>query len=137
MVCINAMNAKEMYALKMTEPQKPRWVKDKVLHKDFEVIRCKSYDDYKDHKNDNSCYILIKVDFEFYEIQVAICNYKHEMLKVFKGKRPQDIYTAIFEYEKKHNLQWFAEKQHIAYLGKELKKAEIALALGNSSYYQE
>lgn len=127
----------QFWGKNMTEPQRPSWVKNKLLHKDFEVIQCRAYDDYKDHKNDNSCYVLIKVDFEFYEIQVAICNYKHEIMKVFKGKRPQDIYNAIFGYEKEHNLQWFAEKQHIAYLGKELKKAEIALALGNFGYYQE
>src|SRR3989338_10193046 len=121
----------------MTELQRPSWVKDKLLHKDFEIIQCKQYDDYKDHNNDDGCYVLIRVDFEFYEIHVAIANYKHEILKVFKGKRPQDIYTSIFEYEKEHNLQWFTKKQHTAYLGKELKKAEIALALGNSGYYQE
>ncbi len=119
----------------MTE--KPKWVKDKTTHENFEVIQCKQYDDYKDHKNDDGCYVLIKVDFEFYEIQVAVCNYKHEILKVFKGKRSQDIYNTIFKYEKDNNLQWFTEKQHIAYLGKELKKAEIALALGSSGYYQE
>ena len=121
----------------MAEPQRPKWVKDKTLHKDFEVIQCKPYDDYKDHKNDEGCYALIKVDFELYEIQLAIVNYKHEILKLFRGKRPQDIYNSLFEYEKKHNLKWFTEKQHIAYIGKELKKAEIALALGNSGYYQE
>src|SRR3989338_5124920 len=121
----------------MEKEEKPRWVKDKILHKDFEVILCKPYDDYKDHKNDEGCYVLIKVDFEFYEIQVAISNYKHEILKVFKGRRAQDIYHAIFEYEKAHGLKWFTEKQHIAYMGKELKKAEIALALGNAGYYQE
>jgi len=121
----------------MINPERPKWVKDKTLSEDFEVIQCKPYDDYKDHKNDNTCYILVKVDFEFYEIQVAICNYKHEIMKVFRGKRAQDIYTAIFNYEKEHNVEWFTEKQHIAYLGKELKKAEIALALGNTGYYQE
>lgn len=121
----------------MTELARPAWVKNKSLHEDFEIIQCKQYDDYKDHKNDNGCYVLIKVDFEFYEIQVAVCNYEHEILKVFKGKRPQDIYTAIFEYEKEHNFNWFTEKQHIAYIGKELKKAEMTLALGNAGYYQE
>ena len=80
----------------MINPERPKWVKDKTLSEDFEVIQCKPYDDYKDHKNDNTCYILVKVDFEFYEIQVAICNYKHEIMKVFRGKRAQDIYTAIF-----------------------------------------
>ena len=121
----------------MAEIEKPKWIKDKTLHKDFEVIQCKPYDDYKDHKNDTGCYTLIKVDFEFYEIQVAVVNYKHEILKMFKGRRAQDIYNAIFEYEKQNNLKWFMEKQHIAYLGKELKKAEIALSMGNSGYYQE
>ncbi len=120
----------------MTVP-KPAWIKEKKIHDSFEIIRCPSYDDYQDHKNDDGCYVLIRVDFEYYEIQVAILNYQHEILKVFKGKRPQDMYHALFEYEKKHNLTWFTEKQHIAYLGKELKKAEIALALGNTGYYQE
>lgn|SRR3989338_2482921 len=117
--------------------KRPSWVKDKTQSESFEVITCKPYDDYKDHNNDDGCYVLIKVDFEFFEIQAAICNYKHEILKVFKGKRAQDIYTAIFDYEKEHDLKWFTVKQHIAYLGKELKKAEIALSLGNTGYYQE
>jgi hypothetical protein len=117
--------------------KRPSWVKDKTLAKDFEVIDCPNYDDYKDHKNDDGCYVLIKVDFEYREIHVAVCNYSHEILKLFKGKQAQDLYDAIFNYEKEHNLKWFNEKQHIAYLGKELKKAEVALALGNSGYYQE
>ena len=37
----------------MDQPPRPKWVKDKVLHKDFEVIESKPYNDYKDHKNDN------------------------------------------------------------------------------------
>ena len=121
----------------MEQPERPKWIKDKTLHPDFKVIECKPYDDYKDHKNDSGCYTLIRVDFEKYEIEVAIANYKHEILAIFKGKRAQDIYNAIFKHEKENNLQWFTEKQHMAYLGKELKKAEIALALGNTGYYQE
>ncbi len=120
----------------MAENTRPGWVKDKTVATDFEVITCKPYDDYKDHKNDFGCYTLIKADFEFYEIQVAVCNYKHEILKVFKGKRPQDIYHAIFEYSEKNNLKWINNFQHAAYLGKELKKAELCLALG-TTYYQE
>ena len=121
----------------MAQPPIPRWVKEKTVAKDFEVVQAQPYDDYKDHKNDDGCYTLIRVDFEFNEIQVAICNYQHEIVRVFKGKRAQDVYHAIFEYETQHGLTWFTEKQHIAYLGKELKKAEIALALGNTGYYQE
>ena len=121
----------------MSQPYRPKWVKDKKLHKDFEIIQCKLFDDYKDFKTDNGCYVLIKVDFEFYEIQVGICNYDHEILKMFRGRRAQDLYLAIFDYEQKNGLKWFNEKTHIAYLGKELKKAEIALVLGNTGYYQE
>ena len=59
----------------MDTPKRPAWVKDKKLHKDFEIIDCKPYDDYKDHDNDFGCYTLIKVDlfplykthFIFYE----------------------------------------------------------------------
>ena len=121
----------------MPTTDRPKWVKDKTVAKDFEVIDCKPYDDYRDHVNDDGCYVLVKVDFEFYEIQVAVCNYKHEILRVFKGRRAQDLYNGIFAYEQKNNLKWFTQKQHMAYLGKELKKAEIALVTGNSGYYQE
>ena len=56
---------------------------------------------------------------------------------MFKGRRPQDLYDTIFRYENSNGLSWFTNKQHIAYLGKELKKAELALAMGNKGYYQE
>ncbi|MAH33609.1 hypothetical protein CL615_04435 [archaeon] len=117
--------------------ERPSWVKDKKLDPKFETIQCKRFDDYKDFKTDDGCYILIKILFDTYEISIAVCNYDHTILKEFRGRRTQDIYYAIFDYEKKHKLNWFKRKDHIAYLGKELKKAEIALAMGNSSYYQE
>ncbi|PIO00263.1 hypothetical protein COT72_00980 [archaeon CG10_big_fil_rev_8_21_14_0_10_43_11] len=121
----------------MTDKKRPAWIRDKILHKEFEIIECVPYDTYKDFTLDKGCYVLIKVDFEYHELQVAITNYEHEILKVFKGKRAQDVYHAIFEYEKQHKQEWFTQKEHVAYLGKELKKAEIALALGNTGYYQE
>lgn len=118
------------------EKERPSWVKDKILAKDFEVIECHSLDPYKDFKTDLGCYVLIKVLFDKLQISVAICNYKHEILKEFRGKRAQDIWSSIFNYEEKNGLKWFNRKDHIAYLGKELKKAEIALILG-TEYYQE
>ena len=116
---------------------RPAWVKDKVLHKDFEVIQCKAYDDYKDHKNDDGCYTLVRIYRDTNEIGVAICDYKNVILKEFRGKRPQDIYNFIFDYSEKNKLNWFNNLQHAAYLGKELKKAELCLALGSNNYYQE
>ena len=105
---------------------------------DFEVIECPDYDPYKDFKMEpTGHYALIKVNFELYRIEAGICNKEHKIIKVFRGKKPQDVYHAIFQYEKKNNLQWFQDKSHIAYLGKELKKAEIALVTGQNMYFQE
>ena len=102
------------------------------------VIDAPVYDPYKDFRRDKSgFYILVRVDFSTLTIDVSICDKKHTIVAIFKGRMPQDIYEAIFKYEKKHGLGWFTDKGHIAYLGKELKKAQLALALGNNAYFQE
>jgi|TARA_B100002003_G_C14054309_1_gene507698 hypothetical protein len=122
----------------MGDEKRPAWVKDKTLTKDFEVIQVKEWDDYKEFETEpTGNYCLIRIEWDRGKISVAICNKDHEILKVFQGRRPQDLYAAIFKYEEEHDVKWFTNKQHIAYLGKELKKAEIALALGNEGYYQE
>ena len=122
----------------MSQPLKEyHWEKQSKVE-DCETIECKEYDAYKDFKRDpTGVYVLIKIIFEKQRIEVAVCGKDHKIVKIFSGKKPQDIYNAIFDYEKKNKLRWFQEKTHIAYLGKELKKAELALALGNSAYYQE
>ena len=48
----------------------------------------------------------------------------------------RSIYNAIFTYSEKNKKGWFTRLDHAAYLGKELKKAEIALATG-TDYVQE
>ena len=106
--------------------------------KNCELIPCAQYDTYKDFKLDPSGhYVLIRVNFEYLRIDVAICSKDNYILKVFSGSKAQDVYHAIFQYEKQNKLEWFLDKEHIAYLGKELKKAEIALSLGNNAYFQE
>ena len=113
------------------------WQKQKKV-KDCETINCPSYHPYDDFRRDpTGFYTLVRVNFEYGCIEVALCDKSHKIVKIFSGRRAQDIYNAIFVYEKKHNLRWFQEKNHIAYLGKELKKAELALSLGNNAYYQE
>ena len=62
---------------------RPSWVKDKKVADDFEVIRAKPYDDYKDHRNDDGCYTLIRIYWDTHEIGVAICDYQHTILKEF------------------------------------------------------
>ncbi len=106
--------------------------------KDCETIECRNYDDIEDFKRDpTGFYVLIRVNFDTGFIETAICDKDHKIQKIFRGKKAQDLYDTIFVYEKKHRLLWFQEKTHVAYLGKEFKKAEIAMTLGLNSYYQE
>lgn len=112
--------------------------KEQKLSKQCETIQCPDYDNLRDFKRDpNGAYVLIKVNFMVSQIEVGVCDKDHTVVQIFRGRKSQDIYDAIFKYEKKHNVLWFEEKTHIAYLGKELKKAELALVMGNSSYFQE
>ncbi len=119
-----------------TIKERPAWIKDKNVAEDFEVIRVKEWDDYKDFKTDDGCYALIKIYRDRHEIGVAICDYQHKILKEFRGRRAQDIYIAIFNHSEEKGLRWFKRLDHAAYLGKELKKAEICMAIG-CDYYQE
>ena len=113
------------------------WAKQ-VMAEDCQVISCPEHDPIKDFKRDPSgYYVLIRVNFEVVRIEVAICDKDHRVRQIFSGRSAVDIYHAILSYEKKHHLPWFKEKTHLAYLGKELKKAEIALTLGQTSYFQE
>jgi len=119
-----------------TIKEKPAWIKEKSAAPDFEIYEVDVWDDYKDFKMDDGCYVLIKVYRDRHHIGVAICNYQHVILKEFRGRRAQDLYMGIFKYAEENKLTWFKRLDHAAYLGKELKKAEICLALG-SDYYQE
>ena len=115
--------------------EKPKWIKDKEFDEDFSIIRG-NFDAYKDWKEDNGCYVLIKVYEDTHEIGVAICGYNHVILKEFRGRIAQEIYHTIFKYSMEKGKLWFTRLDHAAYLGKELKKAEISLSLGNP-YIQE
>jgi len=108
------------------------------LNKSCKVIDCPELDSHGSFRRDPSgYYVLIKINFDDYRIEVGVCDKKHNIIGIFSGRKPQDIYDAIFQYEKKNKVTFFREKTHTAYLGKELKKAEIALATGNNAYFQE
>ncbi len=112
------------------------WQKQ-MISPDLEVIECPVYDPIKHFRRDpTGAYVLIRCEVETSLIEVAICDKKHMIIKVFRGRKAQDLYFTIFEYEKKHQLNWFNRKDHAAYLGKELKKCEVAL-LGKEIYVQE
>jgi hypothetical protein len=113
------------------------WQKQSIDPK-VRTIGCSVYDPIKDfHRDPSGFYVLIRTNFVDMAIEVAICNKGHAVVAIFSGGKSQDVYAGIFSYEKKHKLTWFKSKEHIAYLGKELKKAEIALSLGQNNYFQE
>lgn len=110
---------------------------DQKPSKECETYQCPVYDNYNSFKRDpTGYYVLIRVNFGESQIEVAVCNPQHKIVRIFRGRKSQDIYDAIFNYENEHNVLWFKEKTHIAYLGKELKKAEWSLVSGGS-YFQE
>jgi len=117
-------------------------MKNYVWHKQsvssgLEIIDCPVYDPIKDFRRDpTGVYVLVRCNVADTIIEVAICDKKHTIIKTFRGRMSQDLYFTIFEYEKKHKLKWFSRKDHAAYLGKELKKAEFGL-LGKEPYVQE
>ena len=121
----------------MTPPTKKYvWHKQSTAP-DLTVIDCPVYDPIKDfHRDPTGAYVLIRCDIKNALIEVAICDKKHMIVKAFRGKKAQDLYYTIFEYERKHQFKWFSRKDHVAYLGKELKKCEHSL-LEKNNYVQE
>lgn len=112
--------------------------KDQKKAADCQSVDCPPYDPYGDFVLDpTGYYVLIRVSFEYLRIEAAVCDKDHRIVAIFKGRSGQDIYHAIFDQEKKLKADWFREKSHVAYLGKELKKAELALVTGNAAYFQE
>lgn len=112
------------------------WHKQSVSP-DLKIVKCPVHDPIKDFRRDpTGAYVLVRCDKASGLIEVAVCDKKHTITHAFRGRGAQDLYCAIFEYEKKHGLKWFSRKDHAAYLGKELKKAEHALS-GHGDYVQE
>lgn len=98
------------------------------------MIECKEVDINGQEMDESGYYCLIKVDFSTRRIAVAIHDAYHNLHESFWGKQCQDVYCGVLGDPRAK--EWFLDMSHIAYLGKELKKAEIALATGGS-YYQE
>ncbi len=104
--------------------------KKQTVHVKCVTVDCAPHHPIKDFTADPSgCYVLIRVDREAGRIEAAICNPNHEIVAVFRGRKCQDVYLAIFNVENR-SAPWFQSKDHIAYLGKELKKAELMLMSG-------
>ena len=98
------------------------------------MIECKEIDINGQEMDESGYYCLIKVDFSTRRIGIAVHDKWHNLHETFWGRQCQDIYCAVLADLR--STTWFKDWTHVAYLGKELKKAEIALATGGS-YYQE
>ena len=97
------------------------------LSGDLKVIECPVYDPINDFRRDpTGVYVLIRCDIEKALIEVAICDKKHTIIKVFQGRKAQDLYALFLNMKRNFKMNWFSRKDHIAYLGKELKKVNLA-----------
>ncbi|HLF18665.1 MAG TPA: hypothetical protein VI749_07225 [Candidatus Omnitrophota bacterium] len=114
-----------------------KW-KEQSMDEGCETIECPAYDEYKDFRMEPSGhYLLIKVDREKGVIEVAVCTKMHKIIKIFRGKSCQQVYHHLFKVEKQQGRPWLTSKEHIAYFGKELKKAEEVLRSKDYPYIQE
>ena len=98
------------------------------------MVECSPVDINGQKMDSSRFYLLIKVDFTTRRIGVRVCDKHNVDIEDFWGYQCQDLYSAILIDPR--SKEWFTDMTHIAYLGKELKKAEIALATGYG-YYQE
>ena len=98
------------------------------------MVFCEKIDIPNQEMDPSGFYLLIKVDFHDRTIGVKICDKDHHDIETFWGRQVQDVYCSVLADPR--SGVWFQDTTHIAYLGKELKKAEIALATGGN-YYQE
>jgi len=105
--------------------KKPSWLKP-IDKSKVEVIDSKE----GPWKQDPLGYFLIKVDKENGLISAGYCSNEHELKYEFTGKRAQDIYHEIAR------RKLISLLEHASYLGKELKKAELALKF-NLDYVQD
>lgn len=123
----------------------------------IEMVECPPIDRDNIEIDKSKYYFLIRVNFRHGIIEVAVChpekgsaskisavddptcdrregvdvNSLANIYMIYYGRCAQDIYLVIL------NKGFVQSYTHAAYLGKELKKAELALALGIQKFYQE
>lgn len=70
---------------------------------------------------DRKSYLLIKIDFAKRELAVGRCTTGHLLTHEFRGKTAKQLSKAVVA------SGLLTRKDHAAYLGRELARAEIAL----------
>lgn len=116
----------------------------------LEMIECHAIDRDSIKMDPSGYYFLIRVNFRQGFIECAVCHKDINntafvldgepgekiagvhIKEIYYGRCAQDIYHKILDV-----VSYVTSRAHAAYLGKELKKAEVALALGIPNYYQE
>lgn len=96
----------------------------------YKITQVPEINYYNIHMDESGYYFLIEPDFTIGKISVTLKEDKI-FIETVHGNRCQDIYTYLI-----NKYGEFFSKLHCAYLGKELKKAEIAMVTGGE-YYQE
>ena len=94
----------------------------------MKIIKAK-YNSMKEWKLDPKGYFLIRINYEKQIIEIAHVNNDHknnprvypDKAFVIHGKNAEEIYNTICK------LDLVGFKEHAAYLGSELQKAEIAM----------
>jgi len=95
--------------------------KRKPVLSDDAIILKGEYHPYKDWKNDFAGYVLIRVNKEKNLIEFGFCKKDNIIDILITGKTPQEIYYTVCE------KGILSRSDHIAYVGRELQKAYLAL----------
>ncbi|MBI4139544.1 DUF4346 domain-containing protein, partial [Candidatus Woesearchaeota archaeon] len=95
--------------------------------KDCKIIEA-THDNIKDWKNDEFGYYLIRIKDGI--IEAGLCKEIGKVSVLVKGMTAEDIYNTIIRED------LVGTKQHAAYLGAELMKAEACLKL-RKNYVQD
>lgn len=93
------------------------WIKGYTYENNYKLIEEPPYDNIKDWVMDKLGWFLIKVEDN--KIHCAFSNTKKQILFSIKATRPQQIYHYICNI-----LKLELRPDHLAYLGKELDKAQ-------------
>ncbi len=89
--------------------------------RNVKVIKAE-YHPLRDWKRDPAGYFLIRIDRKRKMLEVAFCRKSNVIEKRFFGKDATVLYNTVLRHVR-------LTRQHAAYLGRELTKAEMALHL--------
>lgn len=110
----------------------------------FDMIECPRVDRDAQDMDTSGYWFLIRPNFEQGFIEAAACHKDSarpkNIVEIYYGTSAQDIYCEILKSVMPRSVPdkpYVRDFTHAAYLGKELKKAELALAIGIRDHYQE